>query len=98
MPVEKLVKGEQDVPIQVVNVPEGITVRLFPATTKATFSMPVSYAHKFDNAVAAVVDYNAINVHDRSNKVPVIVDKAPGAYRDLKLENDSVEFLISTSR
>lgn len=93
IPIEKLVTRSQRVPISVRNAPDNINVVLFPSNVEVTYRTPMSEAHK-ENALTVVVDYNNINLQSRGHKVPVQAGEVPGAYEDVRLAVDSVEYII----
>lgn len=94
IPIEKMVTKTQKVQISVRNAPKDVNVVVFPSKVDATFRVPISY-YKSNNApITAVVDYNSININTPGNKVELLVGEAPGAYDDVRLSLDSVEYII----
>lgn len=96
LPIDRLVSMTQRVPVSVRNTPPGVRVVVFPSTLNVTFRAPQSMKlnSSSSNEVTAVVDYNNIDLNSKGNKVVVQVGEAPGAYVDVKLSEDSVEYII----
>jgi len=93
IPIEKMVTRTQEIQVSVRNAPSDVNVVVFPSKVKATFRVPLSYYN--DKAqVTAVVDYNSINIQTPGNKVELHVGESPGAYEDVTLSQDSVEYII----
>lgn len=97
VPIEKMVAKVQEIPISVRNAPDGVNVVLFPSKVEATFLVPISQ-YKKSPAITAVVDYNSISTYTPGNKVEVYIGEVPGAYADVKLSVDSVEYIIERHR
>jgi len=91
VPVEPLIKKEQNVPISVRNQPYGINVLLFPPSIKVSYLLPQS-KYKEPINLTVVVDYNDINM--LSNKVNVKLGEVSGAYSNIILNADSVNYVI----
>ena len=65
---------------------------VFPSVVSASYLLPMSlYNVLADERFEAAVDYKDIGV---SAKLPVRIESAPEAYKNIKLENDSVEYII----
>lgn len=94
IPVEKMVTKTQKVQIAVRNAPRDVNVVVFPSKVDATFRVPISYYKSNNTPITAVVDYNSININTPGNKVALLVGEAPGAYDDIHLSLDSVEYII----
>lgn len=94
IPVEKMIQKSIKIPISVRNVPQDVNVVVFPSTVDVSFRVPMSYYKNNANAVTAVVDYNSININTPGNKVELRVGEVPGAYKDVILSLDSVEYII----
>ena len=91
VPVEPLIKKVDNVPISVRNQPYGINVLLFPSSINVSYLLPQS---KYKDAVnlTVVVDYNDIDLS--SNKVNVKLGEVSGAYSNVVLGVDSVNYVI----
>lgn len=91
VPVEPLIKKEQNVPISVRNQPYGINVLLFPPSINVAYLVPQS-KYKDPTNLTVVVDYNDIDLS--SNKVNVKLGEVSGAYSNVVLGGDSVNYVI----
>ena len=94
IPIEKLVTKSQKVQVSVRNAPDDVNVIVFPSKVDATFRVPISYYKNSNQEITAVVDYNSINLKTPGNKVQLLVGEVPGAYEDVRLSLDSVEYII----
>ena len=93
VPIEKLKTQTRSVKIVVRNAPASVKMRLFPGDVEVTYRSPLSRIHD-EAGITAVVDYNTLNPNSSSNKVLVSVGEIPAAYQDVKLSQDSVEYII----
>ena len=93
VPIEKLKTQKRTVKILVRNAPKGVKMLLFPSDVDVTYQSPVSCI-KDETDITLVVDYNSIDLNHHGNKVEVIIAETPGVYKDVKLSQDSVEFII----
>lgn len=91
VPVEPLIKKEQEVSISVRNQPYGLNVLLFPPSVKVSYLVPQSKYHSPLN-LTVVVDYNDINMS--SNKVNIKLGEVSGAYSNVVIGADSVNYVI----
>lgn len=95
IPVEKMVAKTQKVHVSVRNMPPNVNVIIFPSVVDVTYRAPMSYFKtNRNNAITAVVDYNSININTPGNKVELLVGEVPGAFENVKLALDSVEYII----
>lgn len=92
IPVDKMVARKINVPITVRNAPSDVSLVLFPSKVGVTYFAPKHYVSKSNIMVA--VDYNSININTPGNKVGLIMAECPGAFDDVELELDSVEYIV----
>jgi len=93
VPIEKLKSQSRKVKIVVRNAPAGVKMLLFPSYVDISYRSPVSRI-KDEAGITAVVDYNSLSHSTSSNKVKVMIGEAPAAYQDVRLSQDSVEYII----
>jgi len=93
IPIAPLITKQQPVVVTVRNTPPGVKLIVFPSTVDVTFSTTMS-RYRSDAVISAVVDYSAINWNNPSHKVPVILGEIPGAYQNVHVTPDSVEYII----
>ncbi len=91
VPVEPLIKKEDEVTIAVRNQPYGLNIMLFPPTVKVSYLLPQS-KYKSPVNLTVVVDYNDIDLS--SNKVNIKLGEVPGTYSNVDIETDSVNYVI----
>ena len=93
VPVEKMKSQSRSVKIAVRNAPRGVKMLLFPSDVEVTYQSPASRIGD-DAGITAVVDYNSVNFGSSNNKVKVLIGEVPAAFQNVKLSQDSVEFII----
>ena len=92
IPVEPLVTKRSMIPVVVKNLPDGVNMIVFPSSIQVSYLLPMSlYNVRLDEKFEASVDYNNI---DSGMKLPVRIETAPAVYRNVKLETDSLEYII----
>ena len=94
VPIERLQTKTQRVQVSVRNAPANINVVVFPSSVEVTYRAPKSEASQNADDITAVVDYNTIDVKAKGNKAALQIGEVPGAYVDVKLLTDSVEYII----
>lgn len=93
VPIEKLKPQSRKVKIVVRNAPKGVKMLLFPGEVEVSYRAPESRV-KDEAVITAVVDYSSIDFSHPGNMVKVLIGEAPGAYQDLEIKPDSVEYII----
>ncbi len=80
--------------VHIINSPENINLRSFPATVKATFNIRVSHYNEFDvNDIHVVVDYKEIEKNNLSRKRLRVINNKP-YISNIRIEPEEVEFLL----
>ena len=92
--IEKFTDGTLSVPIQLINVPKGVTIKPFPKQVLITYYTSLE---KF-NAISAtdfnvVCDYNTLK-NNNLYLIPKVV-KQPTAAKSIRLHQQKIEFIIS---
>lgn len=92
--VEMFTEKSTQLTVQIINSPENINLRSFPATVRATFNIRVNHYNDFDvNDIQVVVDYNEIRRGNISRKrLRVINNKF--YISNIRIEPEEVEFLL----
>lgn len=93
IPVEPLVSKTASCIVKVVNVPEGLSVLLFPEKIDVAYFVPMSRYNAVQNNIEVVADY-AQSGHGRSGRLPVSVGKHPPYCINVKPMTDSLEYTI----
>jgi hypothetical protein len=94
--VEKFTEGKIIVPVEVVNVPPGMTVKTFPSTINISYLVGLSeYKNIGARHFRAVADFNDID-KDKQNgqKLEVTIIKQPHNISSMKFYPKNVEYLI----
>lgn len=94
--VEKFTEKEIKVPIQILNQPEGVKIKLFPSEVKINCLVGLS---EFENITPknfqAVIDYNLINTE--TINLPVVLQSKSSYVELLRFKPETVEYLIETN-
>ena len=98
VPIEKLKSQTRTIKISVRNAPHGVRMLLFPSDVVVSYRSPVSRISDNDSGITAVVDYNSVDFNSSSNKVIGLIGEMPSAYQDVKLSQDSVEYILEKSK
>lgn len=91
VPVEPLISKRRTVPVEVVNLPEGMGLITFPSSVDVTYLVPMS-DYNDDYPVKAYADYNSLDL--RKNKIKLTPSLMPELYRNVTLHPDSVEYIL----
>ncbi|MDE6317008.1 MAG: hypothetical protein K2L73_01245 [Muribaculaceae bacterium] len=95
IPIESLVAKKRIIPVQLVNVPGGISAHIFPATIEVNYLVPMSMFKNDNTEPIAVVDFN--NIDENSSMVPVTLTQIPDYYYNSVCNPSEVEYLIEQS-
>ena len=91
--VTKFTEGEVEVPIEVLNVPDGITLSYYPKSVKVYFYTSLqTYSKIKANDFKVECDYKSIS-DVRNFLEPNIVVK-PKLVKSVKLNTNKIEFII----
>jgi hypothetical protein len=94
IPVEKFTEGSLKIPIEVINIPDSLFLRTFPANVEITYRVGLSdYKNVNENMFMAVVDYSA-KENSIGNKLEVQLVKVPEYVRITNFSPKSVEYII----
>ncbi len=92
--LERYTEVQLSIPIEVVNLPDSLSIRTFPDEIKLTCTVGLSKYDRMDNNMfRAVVDY--ASVKDRINELDVSLSNIPAYLLGYEYYPKSVEFLIS---
>lgn len=91
--VEKFTEKEMKVPVEVINKPENIKIKLFPSEITLLFTVGLSEFDKLlPNDFSAIVDYNSIK--DGVENLDVSISKKPDDIQITRFNPATVEFLV----
>ncbi|WP_246109101.1 YbbR-like domain-containing protein [Seonamhaeicola algicola] len=92
--VEKFTEGTLKIPINVINVPKGVTIKIFPKEVTVAYYVSLK---NFQNVVATdfevVCNYAKIT-ENQSVLVPELV-RVPNTVKSAKINNKQIEFIIT---
>ena len=92
--LEKFTEVHLSIPIEVLNLPDSLSLQAFPSRIKLTCKVGLSKYDRMDrNLFRAVVDYSAID--DRTRELDVNIQNIPVYLLSYEYYPKSVEFLIS---
>ena len=81
-------------PVEVINLPKNLRVKLFPPKAKIKVTLPISILTTVkDSDFTLVVDYNEI-IYDQAKELQLNIKKQPPAIKQIILEPKKVNFLI----
>ncbi len=95
VPVEPLISKRRVVPVEVINLPEGIGLITFPSSVDVTYLVPMS-AYNDDFPIKAYADYNSLDLG--KSHVKLTPSLVPELYRNVTLHPDSVEYILEKLR
>lgn len=93
IPVEPLVRKTQLLPVQVVNIPAGQSVLLFPNKVEVSYYVPMSRFNDEIRGFSVVADYNHL-ADDKTGRVRLHLSHYPSAAVNPRLRSESVEYTI----
>ena len=94
IPVDQFTEGNMEVPIEVMNLPAGYSLKLFPDKVNLRFIVGISNLSRLNSSLFKVtVDY--AKAGDGSNsKLKLELVESPSYINGIKMEPEKVEFII----
>lgn len=90
--VEKFTEGTQKLPLNIIHVPDSLTVKIFPKEIRVTYFVALSdYEKVLPQLFEASVDFNET---ETQNKLTVKILNSPDYIRSLRFNPKSVEYII----
>jgi len=94
VPVEKFTEESIEIPIQVINIPDSLFLRTFPASIEITYRVGLSdYEKVSEHMFMAVIDYSAKG-SSIGNKLVVELIKVPEYLQVTNFYTKNVEYII----
>lgn len=91
--VSKFTEGSLELPVQVLHVPPGYSLKTFPDKVTVKYAVGFENYEKVDpSQFQLAVDYDKVS--DGNNKLKVQLLKAPAEVRNVRLETEKVEYII----
>ena len=92
--VSRYSEKEFNIPIELINQPEGVKVKLFPPEVKITATIPMSLIGNIRvSDFRLIADYNQI-LSEQTQKIELFIQKKPGGVKQIILEPTEVNYLI----
>jgi YbbR domain-containing protein len=92
--IERHTEASITILIEPVNVPEGLTMKVFPGSVNVNFMIPVSDYEKIQPQMfRAVVDYFTVK-DGKDSQAKVTILRSPDCVTDVKLHPASVDYII----
>jgi YbbR domain-containing protein len=93
IPVVKFTEGIAEIPLEITNVPQGLSLKIFPDKIKVTYLVAFDSFEKIKPEMfRATVDYSKLE--PGSSKIHVDVVKFPKYVRSLSWSPENVEYII----
>ena len=94
IPVEKYTEGSLEIPVEIINVKKGITVKTMPAKVNVTFRVSLKNYKKIDEDLfSAVADFSEIGQRPGS-RLDVNLIKYPAFLKAVKMNPRKVDYII----
>ncbi len=91
--VSKFTEGSQEIPITLINVPEGKEIKIFPKVVKIVYRVGLDkYKEINQRDFKVIADYNKVS-SDSSYLIVELVD-IPTSIHDVRLQDKQVQFVI----
>jgi hypothetical protein len=93
--VEKYTEGTFEVPFEIVNLPEGMTINTFPKLVKITFRVALSNFNKVDASSFVIeCNYKMSNESSLSYLIPRLVEKS-SLVKNTKISPLKIDYIIN---
>ncbi len=93
--VEKYTEGTFEVPFEIVNLPEGMTINTFPKLVKITFRVALSNFNKVDASSFVIeCNYKMSNENSLSYLIPRLVEKS-SLVKNTKISPLKIDYIIN---
>lgn len=94
IPVDRYTEESFDLPVEVINRPQNVTLKIFPAKVRLSFNVCLGDYDKIKPYdFKAIVDYNSLETNI-SNKMEVEIVKNPTNVSSISFYPKSVEYII----
>jgi len=91
---EMFTEKQINLPVTVINCPESVSVRCFPAMINTTFNIGMSHFSKMNqNDIQLIFDYNQMN-REGNSKQKLIIKNNTKYITNIRLSQDEVEYIL----
>ncbi|MEO6883897.1 MAG: CdaR family protein [Bacteroidia bacterium] len=93
IPVAKYTEGSFDIPVQLINMPNNVSMKIFPDKINVRFLVAFAdYQTITPDEFTAVIDYQ--DIKEGSDKLKIRIQKSPEKIKSLQLNPEKVEYII----
>ncbi len=91
--VSKFTEGSAEIPVDVINIPEGLNLAYFPKTVMVYYQVSLQLFEEVNASDFRVVcDYNSVNEGD--DYMIAQIEEKPGFIRNIRLNERRIQFVI----
>lgn len=90
--VVPLIKGNKNIAVTPVNMPENRKIVTFPSTVNVTYLVPMDYYKSDDISINVVADFSKHN--PATSKIPLTIESHSNLLQNVAITTDSVEYII----
>ncbi|MDH7448274.1 YbbR-like domain-containing protein [Aquimarina sp. 2201CG14-23] len=92
--VSKFTEGSQEIPITLINVPEGKEIKIFPKEVRVVYRVGLDKYNEINlRDFKVIADYNKVS-EDSSFLILELVDMPSSSIHDVRLQDKQVQFVI----
>ena len=92
--IEEFTESSLKVPVQIVDLPKGVMVEVFPESVSVIFNVPLSRYHEIDPSNFSVLaDFNNQTVSS-NRKIRLELKYWPGEVQQARLQNEFADYII----
>ncbi|MCK5822511.1 MAG: hypothetical protein KAG95_00805 [Bacteroidales bacterium] len=93
IPVEKFTEAKKQIPITILNLPDSLSLRLFPKEITVNYLVSLSeYNNVQTEDFEAIVNYDSININNQ--KIKINISKLPQNINSFRFTPMEVEYII----
>ena len=94
VPIEEYTEKRISLPVDVINMPDTLDVRIFPSNIQVSFFVGLSdFKGAVPDSFRIVVDYNDV-ILSTNQKAPLSIISMPSSINNVRLHPDSIEYII----
>jgi hypothetical protein len=92
--VEKFTEGSAEVPVSIINLPNGLQVKIFPSRVNVKYQVALSKYDKVKSDMFTVVADASETTSGNGDKLAVKVISSPTFVRSVSLQPEKVDFIL----
>jgi hypothetical protein len=94
LPVEKFTEGAVEVPVNLVNVPSGFTIKIYPDVVSVKYLVSLSHYSQIKPEMFSVTADASVAATDQDEKLDVRIINSPPGVRSVSCQPQQVEFIL----